>query len=642
MFKVLPFLLGLLFLSFFFFSPKNVFAEGEFATSYNVSYDVLETGDTDVSETITLKNLTDKFYPSHFSLTIASKNISNLSASDSQGFLPIKTTDLGQKTQVDVSFNNQQIIGKGKEYKWTLQFNSKDFSSHLGSIWQVNIPKVKDSKDIDNYDLVLRVPVGFGDPNTIIPAPGRFTESEGKINFFYSKSQVLNQGILASFGTEQLMDFDLTYSAINTRFIPSLVIVPLPKNNSYQDITINSIVPEPENVVLDEEGNINALFNINRKQNLQIAVKGRAKIHPRLPGKVEQLTKDETDRYTRSTKYWDKDNPQIQAKLGDIFKQKIPNTNFEKAFLIHKYVVDALRFDTTRYSLGDIKRLGGLAALTNPDKAQASEFTDLFISLARAAHLPSRQVIGYAYSSNNDTRPSSYRGKVLHTWPEFFDPSMGWVMIDPTWENTSGGIDYFSNSDFNHLAIASIGEPSSTDQYNVLDAKASFSDAKFDQKNDLVLSIESPPKIFAGLPSKIKVRVENRGNVTYPADVLAISAKNVKLIPSKSINGDKATSPSDFFSVGNNTSYNFAAIPPFGHVEYELDLRTSQPWDQFGDTITASVGKKSVTQEIKISSIFSYYYLLLLIIFIIVIFVISYIFTLTLHLKANKKDQKSV
>ncbi len=43
---------------------------------------------------------------------------------------------------------------------------------------------------------------------------------------------------------------------------------------------------------------------------------------------------------------------------------------------------------------------------------------------------------------------------VLHAWPEYYDESKKtWIMIDPTWGNTTHGMDYFSSLDFEHITF---------------------------------------------------------------------------------------------------------------------------------------------------------------------------------------------
>ena len=48
------------------------------------------------------------------------------------------------------------------------------------------------------------------------------------------------------------------------------------------------------------------------------------------------------------------------------------------------------------------------------------DFSDLFVTLARSAGVPARQVAGWLYGTSG------------HVWAEWHDPERGWVPVDPT------------------------------------------------------------------------------------------------------------------------------------------------------------------------------------------------------------------
>jgi hypothetical protein len=54
---------------------------------------------------------------------------------------------------------------------------------------------------------------------------------------------------------------------------------------------------------------------------------------------------------------------------------------------------------------------------------------------------------------------------VLHAWPEYYDETQHlWKPIDPTWGNTTGGVDYFDQFDVSHFVFTYNGT-SSTDPF---------------------------------------------------------------------------------------------------------------------------------------------------------------------------------
>src|SRR3990167_8727970 len=139
----------------FLISPGLVRAANEFSSNYDVTYFVSEDGKTEVEQDIKLKNLTDKFFPSSFSLTLPGKGVTELYAGDKQGPLEVTSAEDGDNTKITVKFINQQIIGLNKEYTFNLKFKSGNIAKKLGEVISINIPKVSQSGQVDSYKLTL-------------------------------------------------------------------------------------------------------------------------------------------------------------------------------------------------------------------------------------------------------------------------------------------------------------------------------------------------------------------------------------------------------------------------------------------------------------------------------------------------------
>ena len=143
------------------------------------------------------------------------------------------------------------------------------------------------------------------------------------------------------------------------------------------------------------------------------------------------------------TDYWDTSNPEIISLSK---KLRTPRQ-------IYDYVSTKLKYDYTRVK-PNVERLGGVNALKNPESAICMEFTDLFITLARASGIPAREINGYAYTENPEIQPLSLVNDVLHAWPEYYDVDKGvWIPVDPTWGSTTGGVDYFTKLDLRHFTF---------------------------------------------------------------------------------------------------------------------------------------------------------------------------------------------
>ncbi|OGE64777.1 hypothetical protein A3I48_00165 [Candidatus Daviesbacteria bacterium RIFCSPLOWO2_02_FULL_36_7] len=568
--------------------PKHAFAASEFATSYDVLYDVGEDGVTTVTEKVTLKNLTSQYYANQFKLTIGATQISDIKGSDPGGALNISSEQKDTSTTLSVKFN-QQIAGIGKTLPWTLSFKSKDFAQKLGKVWEVRAPRISATSNLSSYNLTLAVPRSFGDLSLISPTPINQTRSGDKVFLTFNMDQLKSSGISASFGLNQLFDFDLSYHLENQNLMPILTNIALPPDTAFQDVIYQRIEPKPLNVTVDSDGNFLAWYKVSRNQKLDIRVFGSAKLYTSSKVKSPFLDESLRKKYTAADKYWEKDNPQILSKLNEILGDNPPQDSDSKAKLIFQFVVDTLKYDFRRLKDNSMERLGALTALNNPNSAVCMEFTDLFIALTRAAGIPARELDGFAYTNNTVLRPLSLNKDILHAWPEYWSDRRGWVMVDPTWENTTGGVDYFSKLDLNHFVFVIKGSssqnpiPAGSYKYSGQDSKdvkVTLSDTDFLGHPQLDVAIEAPNPIFAGFPGLIKVKVANTGNAFYPPIPFAVSANTLFIL--------------------NASGQNLGIIPPFGSSEFNFNIRTKSLFDTFNDQVIVEIAGQKFTKEVTI------------------------------------------
>ena len=571
----------------------------EFASSYDVVYDIDPSGITTVTEKINLKNLTSEYYASQFKLIIGATQISDVKASDGGGTMQVSSQQKNNTTEINVKFN-QQVAGLNKILPWTLQFKSKDFAEKIGKIWEIRAPKVSSSTNLEGYNLTISVPTQFGEPTIISPTPKSQTISSGKMFLTFEKNQLLQSGISASFGTNQLFDFDLSYHLENNNLVPILTNIALPPDTAYQDMIYQRITPAPLNVTVDDDGNYLAWYRLNRGEKKDIKVLGSSKLYTLTKVKNPSLAESLRKKYTSGDKYWEKDHPQIQSKLAEILGEKSPVDSSsnppldskEKAKLIYRYVVNTLKYDSNRLNDLDkigVERLGAVTALNNPASAVCMEFTDLFIALARTAGIPARELDGYAYSANTTLRPLSLGKDILHAWPEIWEEGKGWVMVDPTWENTTGGVDYFNKLDLNHFVFVVKGSsstqpvPAGSYKYtgsDTQDVKVNLSDADFLGKPNLDVQISSDNPILAGFPAKLKVKISDVGNAFYPSTSFGVAA--------------------DKLSILDADNKNLGPIPAFGSADFDFNIRTKSLFDNYDSEIVILVGGQKFTKKVSV------------------------------------------
>lgn len=554
--------------TFFALFPSRALASN-FTTKYQVNYNVTESGVTQAKLDIVLKNNTDQYFASSYKLLLGFENISNIKATDSSGAIKTLVKKTNDGHEVDLQFKRKSP-GLGAEQRFIVTFDTKSVASKAGNIWEIYIPGIANPQDFNEFTVTVGVPESFGIPSYIKPS-----QSTDELSF--NKEQLGKSGISIAFGEKQIFDFKLDYHLRNPNLFPIRTEIAIPMDTNYQEVIISDIKPRPTNVVVDKDGNWLAQYTLKAASQMDVMVKGKAKID--LNPKETSITESEKAEYIKPTENWQTENGEIKKLAKQL---KTPEA-------IYQYVVTTLNYDFTRVT-GDLPRLGGVKALSNPDSAVCREFTDLFISIARAAGIPAREVDGFAYTQNSKQRPLSRVEDILHAWPEYYDDEKKtWVMVDPTWGSTTGGVDYFNVLDFDHFAfiirgrndsypIPAGGYKSSAEK-NLKDVTITFGDT-FD--NDQSLKIDSVPQRanIAGFPVTAKVKLTNTGG--------------------SSINGQTMNINSDTLSPADQALI-VPVVPPFGYVNLNLNFDRSSFLTNGDQAFTIQLGDVKSEQEVKVS-----------------------------------------
>ncbi len=214
----------------------------------------------------------------------------------------------------------------------------------------------------------------------------------------------------------------------------------------------------------------------------------------------------------------------------------------------------------------------------------------MFVALARAAGIPAREIDGFANTKNTKERPLSLVKDVLHAWPEYWDKdSESWIMVDPTWGNTTNGIDYFNTLDFDHFAFVVKGKDSSypvpaggykrPQDISAKDVNVEIS-SNFSGRPDLQMSVILPKESPSWSDLSGVVRVRNLGDAISDSDNLKVSADF--LLPSR-----------------KNTTIN--KIPPFGYQDVPINFKNSSFLTTKTDLITIQFGKNIYQKKVLIS-----------------------------------------
>ncbi len=503
------------------FFPFKVFAAGEFQADYDVQYAIAPSGKTIVTQHVTLTNKLSDYYPKQYSLLLDSDKISNVIAYDDGGIITPTISVKGGKTEISLVFN-VKAIGLGKSSAFSLRYEHSGIASQNGRIWEIYIPGITNDPDIGDYNVTLAVPPTFGPAAYVSPLPVKSNT--------WNKAQMIRGGISAAYGDAQNFAVSLNYALSNSGFTPNLQTIALPPDTAFQKVTLLSLTPSPQTVSRDIDGNWLAQYQLAPKQSLAIVAKMGVStfLTPRSDFRTPQV---DTALYLKPQEFWQVTDPAIAALAK----------RYTTPQQIYSYVSTALTYDYSRVSAGTA-RLGAVGALENPTQAVCMEFTDLFIAIARAAGIPARRDVGFAYTNNPKLRPLSLVSDVLHAWPEYYDTTQKiWIPVDPTWANTTGGTDYFTKLDFNHIVFAINGIDSSLPYpagfYHNPSVTTKDVDVEFSSNTikaippNVTSTIEFPSQVGAGTMPTGAIVVTNKGGES--AYTIAISASsdigNIKL-----------------------------------------------------------------------------------------------------------------
>ncbi|MDP3987997.1 MAG: transglutaminase domain-containing protein [Candidatus Levybacteria bacterium] len=550
------------------FSCGTASARENFTTSYNVNYKILDNGQAYASFSVVLTNNSNEYYASSYKIRIGFEDIRDLVATDPDGRLVTKITKTDEGQEIELVFN-KRVVGIGNTLPFNMSFYTNDISAKEGSIWEINIPGISNKNDFSSFSVKLDVPASFGDPVYIKP-------DIGSKSLTFSKEQLGKSGISVSFGKSQIYSFNLSYHLQNKNLFPLITEVALPPTTNYQDVSIEDINPKPDNVIKDIDGNWLARYRLSPSKKMDVVVKGKAQVY--LYPKSESLSKENFELYLKQQPYWEQDE-----NIKELAR------TLKTPYAIYTYVAKTLKYDFSRVTASK-PRLGARGVLENPSSAVCLEFTDLFIAITRAAGIPAREIDGYAYTQNDKQRPLSLVKDILHAWPEFYDTNLGtWIMVDPTWGNTTKGVDYFNILDFDHFAFVIRGKDSSypipaggyklSENAQTQDVKVEFADSYDISFPKVEVGIDLPQKTLSGLPVQGFVIFRNTSSVVYPAGFLSVEADG--LLPKL-------------------TKSTYDEIPPYGYIKVPLVFSKTPLLTNSKANVRITVNGNVFSQEILI------------------------------------------
>ncbi|MDA8192879.1 MAG: transglutaminase domain-containing protein [Thermaerobacter sp.] len=215
-------------------------------------------------------------------------------------------------------------------------------------------------------------------------------------------------------------------------------VVLLAPQTPYAHVTLTGESVSPASTFRDQFGNVVGQFNwpvLKPKQSVTLTLHYQATssdISYRLPASYppyntqSALYKFYTNPALEHTDGVDTGAPQIR-QLDAAVTRGI-GSPYLRAQALFQWIVHNIHYN---YSL---QASGSAVRTLATHLGICSDFADLYVSMLRTDGIPARLVGGYV--TNNGGNQGGF-----HQWTEFYLPSVGWVVADPTW----GQYGYFAS-----------------------------------------------------------------------------------------------------------------------------------------------------------------------------------------------------
>ncbi len=430
--------------------PATTNASENFLLASEVTYEVLESGSTKISHLISLTNAVTEIHATDYTLALKGAKPSSVEAYEDKAKLQTELSYDGDMALVKVIFD-EPVVGVGQKREFSVNYLDASIVKSAGDVDEITVPRLADETEYESYLVRLKIPTSFGRASYVSPEPDNVLSDASVTTYYFNKSKLNTAGVTAAIGDFQIFSFDLTYHLQNPLAVGTKMEIALPPDTSFQKIMYESLNPLPDNVYQDADGNWMAIYGLAARERLDVRAIGTAQVYAAAWMSDKLSTEDREDNL-KETEFWQVNDEKIREVAGTLKNPKE----------IYDYVVTTLTYNYEKVTEGP-KRPGAVQALANPSLAICTEFTDLFIALARASGIPAREVNGYAYTDNSSLKPLSLVNDVLHAWPEYWDHEASiWRPVDPTWAKTTGGIDYFTKLDMRHVSFVMHGRSSTT------------------------------------------------------------------------------------------------------------------------------------------------------------------------------------
>ncbi|GAI86195.1 unnamed protein product, partial [marine sediment metagenome] len=297
--------------------PKFAYAADNFDTLYKITYIVQPDASVKVEQRITLTNKLVDIYATQYSVSLGATRIREIWAQDDFGPITPQVEKKENITNIKLEFNDR-VVGKYKTLNFTLGYITDDYASKNGQILEIGIPRIAESQNLKDHQVHLHVPALFEKSIFMIPEP-RHSRQENNFNIYsFTKEQLIDKSIIASFGENQVFDFKLSYHLENDKDAETYFEIAFPPDTPFQRIYYENISPAPENIFVDQDGNWLGKYLVAPDTTLDIIAVGSAEIFIQSKTEIKEQELDDLTPYLKSLTFWEVDNKQIKELAAEL------------------------------------------------------------------------------------------------------------------------------------------------------------------------------------------------------------------------------------------------------------------------------------------------------------------------------------
>lgn len=548
----------------------------DFSTTLHTTYTIEKSGPTQVTADFVITNLTSTKNSSKFAIEISSPDIQSVRVYNQDGDIQANIVPTDLKVAIGIDFPDQ-VVGKDKQRTFSVSYLHPNIVNIDGSVAEVHIPRLVNPQEFSSTVTTIQLPEEFGQPTVALPSTFESSTQDGKNIFTY---QNIGQApITMLFGKEQTYNFSLTYVLSNPSGTKGIVQVPLPPDTLYQRLSYQKLEPFPQELKADPDGNWIATYSLESQQQQEIHIQGQATtfVVPQKDFPVPQVR----DEYTKADTFWEIHEAEFETLAHQL---KTPQQIFAK-------ITEELEYNFSRKGK-ETNRTGAIFAYEHPTNALAQDYTDVFVSIARAANIPARQLTGYAFSSDPTTRPVGVGQSDFHVWPEYYhQQDQTWYAVDPTWSDTSG-FEYFQALDFRRLVLAIQGTSSQQplppgiypqEGVALKDPLFQLAESVQEVQPEVDVTISSNLGVYFGFGSRYTIHVENKtGQALYNVPVQLQSDNQVIVDPDE---------------------YELDSILPFQKVSFPITVSSSNVVDDASSQVSVTILEKQYNFPVTANSI---------------------------------------